>query len=112
MTGFGCNLHCPFCRNHEISMPGDRELEAAEPEALAGKALELRTCGSIGAAYTCNEPLIDYKYVRDCAALVRERGMVNMLVTSGAVEEAPWQALLPLIDTANIDPLLPSDISG
>ena len=102
---FGCNLRCPFCQNHEISMCGDGELETAEvsPEALAGKAQELRPYGSIGVAYTYNEPLLGYEYVRDCAALVHERGMVNVLVTNGTIEEAPWRALLPLIDAANID---------
>jgi len=41
--------------------------------------------------------------VRDCAALVHERSMVNVLVTNGTIEEAPFRALLPLIDAANID---------
>lgn len=102
---FGCNLRCPFCQNHEISMVGDSEIEAVElsPEALADKALELRVYGNIGVAYTYNEPLIGYEYVRDCAALVHERGMVNVLVTNGTIEEAPWRALLPLIDAASID---------
>ena len=102
---FGCNLRCPFCQNHEISMAGEGELEMAElsPEALADKALELRHCGNIGVAYTYNEPLVGYEYVRDCAALIHERGMVNVLVTNGTIEEAPWRALLPLIDAVNID---------
>lgn len=102
---FGCNLRCPFCQNHEISMSGDGEIETAElsPEALADKALELRRLGNIGVAYTYNEPLIGYEYVRDCAAMVHEWGMVNVLVTNGTIEEAPWRALLPLIDAANID---------
>lgn len=102
---FGCNLRCPFCQNHEISMCGDGELETIElpPEALAGKALELRPYGNIGVAYTYNEPLIGYEYVQDCAALVHERGMVNVLVTNGIIGEASWRELLPLIDAANID---------
>ncbi len=81
MGSFGCNLRCPFCQNHEISMSGEREIRMVElsPEALADKALELRTYGNIGVAYTYNEPLIGYEYVRDCAALVRERGMVNVV---------------------------------
>ena len=54
-------------------------------------------------AYTYNEPLIGYEYIRDCATLVHERGMVNVLVTNGTIEEAPWRELLPLIDAANID---------
>ena len=102
---FGCNLRCLFCQNHEISMSGNGELEMAEvsPEVLADKALELRPYGNIGVAYTYNEPLIGYEYVRDCAALVHEKGMANVLVTNGTIEEAPWRELLPLIDAANID---------
>ena len=103
--GFGCNLRCPFCQNHEISMAGEADIQTVElsPEGLAGQAAALRPQGNIGVAYTYNEPLVSYEYVRDCAALVRERGMVNVLVTNGTVEEAPWRDLLPLIDAANID---------
>ncbi len=102
---FGCNLRCPFCQNHEISMDAEGERETVElsPEDLADKALELQCHGNIGVAYTYNEPLVGYEYVRDCAALVHERDMVNLLVTNGTIEEAPWRALLPLIDAANID---------
>ena len=102
---FGCNLSCPFCQNHEISMCGEGEIETVElsPEALADRAMELRPLGNIGLAYTYNEPLVGYEYVRDCAALVRERGMVNVLVTNGTIEETPWRSLLPLIDAVNID---------
>ena len=102
---FGCNLRCPFCQNHEISMAGETEIQTVEvsPAQLAGKAAELRAWGNIGVAYTYNEPLVSYEYVRDCAGLVREQGMVNVLVTNGTIEEGPWRALLPLIDAANID---------
>ena len=102
---FGCNLRCSFCQNHEISMAGDGEIQTVElsPERLAAKAEELVHQGNIGVAYTYNEPLIGYEYVRDCAALVRQRGLVNVLVTNGTIEETLWQELLPLIDAANID---------
>ena len=102
---FGCNLRCPFCQNHEISMAGDSGIQTVEvsPEQLAAKAAELVPQGNIGVAYTYNEPLIGYEYVQNCAALVHEQGMINVLVTNGTVEEEPWRALLPLIDAANID---------
>ena len=102
---FGCNLRCPFCQNHEISMAGDSGIPTVEvsPEQLAAKAAELVPHGNIGVAYTYNEPLISYEYVQDCASLVHDQGMVNVLVTNGTVEEEPWRALLPLIDAANID---------
>ena len=102
---FGCNLRCPFCQNHEISMAGDGAIQTVDvsPEQLADKAEALIPQGNIGVAYTYNEPLVGYEYVRDCAALVHGRGMVNVLVTNGTVAEQPWRELLPLLDAANID---------
>ncbi|MBR4211316.1 MAG: AmmeMemoRadiSam system radical SAM enzyme [Oscillibacter sp.] len=102
---FGCNLRCPFCQNHEISMAGAEDAEALylSPEALAAQAGRLRELGNIGAAYTYNEPLIGYEYVRDCAREVRKRGMLNVLVSNGTIEEGPWRELLPLLDAVNLD---------
>ena len=102
---FGCNLRCPFCQNHEISMAGAEGAESLwlSPDALAEQAARLRKLGNIGAAYTYNEPLIGYEYVYDCATRIRERGMVNVLVSNGTISETPWRALLPLLDAVNLD---------
>ena len=102
---FGCNLRCPFCQNYEISMAGDSAIQTVDvpPEQLADKAEELIPQGNIGVAYTYNEPLVGYEYVRDCAAAVHDRGMVNVLVSNGTIEERPWRSLLPFLDAANID---------
>ena len=101
---FGCNLRCPFCQNAEIAAAG-AEIPTWDcpPEALVQEAMRLRNRGNIGLAYTYNEPLVGYEYVRDCALLVHEAGMSNVLVTNATLEEGPWRALLPLIDAVNID---------
>lgn len=101
---FGCNLRCPFCQNAGIAAAGaEIRTRDCTPEELVQLALRLREQGNIGVAYTYNEPLVGYEYVRDCAALVHRAGMVNVLVTNGTLEEAPWRALLPLLDGVNID---------
>lgn len=101
---FGCNLHCPFCQNAEIAAAGaETYTRGCSPEQLVQEALRLRDKGNIGVAYTYNEPLVGYEYVRDCAALVRRAGMINVLVTNGTIAEAPWRELLPLLDAVNID---------
>lgn len=102
---FGCNLRCSFCQNHEISMAGDGTIQTVDvsPERLADKAAELIPRGNIGVAYTYNEPLVGYEYVRDCAAAVHDRDMVNVLVSNGTIEKQPWRELLPYLDAANID---------
>jgi len=104
--GFGCNLRCPFCQNSDISMEYIEAWQDAEmlaPEAVAAFALRTVSEGNIGVAYTYNEPLIGYEFVRNCARLVREVGLCNILVTNGYVNREPLEELLPLIDAMNID---------
>lgn len=102
---FGCNLACPFCQNYEISMAdsGQAHWQEAAPEALAGLAQEYQDRGNIGVAFTYNEPLVGYEFVRDTARLVRERGMKNVLVTNGCAEPLVLEELLPYVDAMNID---------
>lgn len=100
---FGCNLRCPFCQNHEISMASPGGGQKATPQELAVLAESLRPKGNIGLAYTYNEPLVGWEFVRDCAAEIRARGMQNVLVTNGCFCLEPLEELLPLIDAANVD---------
>lgn len=102
---FGCNLRCSFCQNHEISMSGEEEAGAVyiSPETLAGKALKLQAAGNIGVAFTYNEPLVGWEYVRDTAKLVRKMGMYNVMVTNGTASAEVLEELLPYIDAMNID---------
>ena len=102
---FGCNLRCRFCQNHSISMASCEETEAmyVKPETILEKAAALIPRGNIGLAFTYNEPLIGYEFVFDCAKLISEGGMKNVLVTNGYVCEEPLSALLPYINAMNID---------
>jgi len=101
---YGCNLRCPFCQNHRISMPeAEPDVFDVPPERLVEKALSLVSAGNIGIAYTYNEPLVGYEYVMDCAKLAREKELKNVLVTNGYINEKPLAELLPYIDAMNID---------
>lgn len=102
---YGCNLRCPFCQNHNISM-ADKQHARAEflsPERLIEKALECIPKGSIGVAFTYNEPLVSYEYILDCAKLLRKRELMTVLVTNGYINKAPLLRLLPYVDAMNID---------
>ena len=105
---YGCNLRCPFCQNHEISMVGEGNADNpyVPPGHLADLALEWRErdhAGNIGIAYTYNEPLVGWEYVRDTARLVKANGMANVLVTNGTAAPEILEELLPLMDAMNID---------
>lgn len=100
--GYGCNLSCSFCQNHEISMTKP-PTEDMPPDKLAEIASGLIKDGNIGLAYTYNEPFIAFEYVLDCARLCRAKGLKNVLVTNGYASKEPLNMLLPYIDAMNID---------
>ena len=103
---FGCNLKCPFCQNDSISQQGAESVpfRTIEPEELADLALKVRReHGNLGLAYTYNEPLVGWEFVRDCATAVHARGMLNVLVSNGCAEAPVIEELAPLLDAANID---------
>ncbi len=102
---YGCNLNCPFCQNCDISMVTGAEIETEEVsvQEVVAKAKALKSMGNIGIAYTYNEPLIGFEFVRDCATLAKAEGLSNVVVTNGYICEEPLMELLPYIDAMNID---------
>ena len=105
---YGCNLRCPFCQNYDISwseqaMQLSEKCEDISPEELTFTALSVKDKGNIGVAFTYNEPLIGYEFVRDTAKLVHENGMKNVLVSNGTAELSVLEEILPYIDAMNID---------
>lgn len=114
---YGCNLRCPFCQNSDISwsdlalsyskrdgvMLERLGVDFISPEELADVAEEYVSAGNLGVAFTYNEPMIGYEFVRDTAKLVKDRGMKNVLVSNGTAEVNILEEILPYIDAMNID---------
>ena len=106
---FGCSMSCPFCQNHEIAQdvsPENGGLAmscAISPAELADMAADLTARGNIGLAFTYNEPLVGWEFVRDTAKLAQRRGLVNVMVTNGFAGLHILEELLPYTDAMNID---------
>lgn len=105
---YGCNLRCPFCQNHEISWSAEAmrwagKAETVTPEELIAAAIRLKPRGNIGLAFTYNEPLIGWEFVRDTAKLAHEAGVKTVLVSNGTAELPILEAIAPYIDAMNID---------
>ena len=108
LGSYGCNLRCPFCQNSSISWSQKAfeykdKAEFYEPDEIVKTALELRGRGNIGLAFTYNEPLVGYEFVRDTARLAKEAGLQNVLVTNGTASQKILEQILPYIDAMNID---------
>ena len=105
---YGCNLRCPFCQNYQISWSDEAfgfadRAEYISPDELADTAFSLKNRGNIGIAFTYNEPLIGWEYIRDSSKLSHEKGMLNVIVTNGTAETDVLRELAPYIDAMNID---------
>lgn len=104
---YGCNLRCPWCQNHEIAQAGEHDVawrEILPPELVEIACNErLRDPSMVGIAYTYNEPLVGWEYVRDSASLALAEGLKNILVTNGCFTEPVIREIAPLIDAANVD---------
>ncbi len=101
----GCNFHCRYCQNWEISqlarihsgaIPGER-LTAKEILKLALDA----GCKSI--AYTYTEPTIFFELAFDTAKLAAESGLKNIFVTNGYMTAEALRMIQPYLHAANID---------
>lgn len=101
----GCNFHCRYCQNWEISqLPGLREGavpgEKLTPTEIVGLALE---AGCKSVAYTYTEPTIFFELAYDTAKLAAGAGLRNILVTNGYLTPEALRMIQPYLHAANID---------
>jgi pyruvate formate lyase activating enzyme len=119
----GCNFHCGFCQNWEISQekfsqsqggdaprpiggPGAPPAagtvpgEEVAPEEIVKAAIK-NNCKSI--SYTYTEPTIFFEYALDTAKLAQKEGLYNNFVTNGFMTKECLQMIKPYLDAANVD---------
>ncbi len=98
----GCNLHCKNCQNWEISQASPNQLPYYElpPQQVVEQAIKA-DCKSI--AYTYTDPTAFYEYTLDTAKLAHSKGLKNIIVSAGYINEEPLRELAQYLDAANID---------
>ncbi len=98
----GCNLHCKFCQNWQISQRTPEETQNYDlpPQDVVRQALKYG-CQSI--AYTYSDPVIFYEYMYDTAKIAQQHNLLNLMITAGYIEQQPLLDLCPYIDAANVD---------
>jgi len=101
----GCNFHCRFCQNFDISQyPREHQGEIAGRDRTPAQLIALAKadrCESI--AYTYTEPTIFYEFALDTAVLAREEGIKNVFVSNGFMSPEATRHIAPYLDAANID---------
>ncbi|MBM4274170.1 MAG: AmmeMemoRadiSam system radical SAM enzyme [Deltaproteobacteria bacterium] len=98
----GCNLHCKFCQNWEISQTRpDKTYNFDLPPEKVVELARRTNCASI--AHTYVEPVIFYEYMMDVGRLAKKAGILNVCHSAGYVNEKPLEALCEVLDAACID---------
>jgi pyruvate formate lyase activating enzyme len=98
----GCNLHCLYCQNWQISQQRPEDVESTElpPAKVVASAQQ---SGSPVIAYTYSEPTIFYEYMLDTSRLARAQGLRSIVISSGYINPAPLRELCHTVDAIKID---------
>lgn len=98
----GCNLHCLNCQNWNISQASPTETDNEVLTSEQGVAAAAKNnCKSI--SYTYTEPIVFIEYMCEMAALAKKKGIKNIMVTAGYINEKPLRDVCKVIDAANVD---------
>jgi len=96
----GCNFHCKFCQNWDISQPDVISGEEMTPQDVVDIAIDR---GIKLIAYTYTEPTIFFEFAYETAKLAYKHGIKNVFVTNGYINPEPLKKIAPYLDAANID---------
>lgn len=98
----GCNLHCQFCQNWEISQANPEDVFSFDvaPEEIAKRA---KAMGAASVAHTYVEPTVFFEYMLDVGAAARREGLLNVIHSNGYINPGPLRELCSGLDAANID---------
>ncbi|MBN1143484.1 MAG: AmmeMemoRadiSam system radical SAM enzyme [Bacteroidales bacterium] len=98
----GCNFACLNCQNWAISQASPKETRNYDlmPPRVVEETSKYN-CVSI--AYTYSEPVTFYEYVYDTSVIAHSKGIRNVIVSNGYINEKPLRNLCKVIDGATID---------
>ncbi len=99
---YGCNMRCDFCQNWNISQKstGDFGLRTDTDKIVSDASSSFR---NIGLAFTYNEPIVWFEFMRDIAIKIKEKGLYTVMVSNGFVNSDPLKEITGFIDAFNID---------
>jgi pyruvate formate lyase activating enzyme len=102
MGSYGCNMRCDFCQNWSISQGIPEKIPSrVSPERIAADAASAGH--NIGLAFTYNEPVVWFEFMRDTAFMIKEEGLKTVMVSNGFVNSGPLSEIIGFIDAFNID---------
>jgi pyruvate formate lyase activating enzyme len=98
----GCNVHCKFCQNWNISQ--------ARPEQVRGEYLPPGNVAELAAQYSCptiaftyGEPVVFSEFAMDTADAGHAAGIRSIVVSNGYIQDEPLRSVYGKMDAVKID---------
>jgi pyruvate formate lyase activating enzyme len=99
---YGCNMRCDFCQNYNISQHTLASYPSTtEPDKIIKDAQS--ALHNTGIAFTYNEPVIWFEFIREVAMKAKRKGLRIVLVSNGFVNKEPLDEIISFTDAFNID---------
>jgi pyruvate formate lyase activating enzyme len=100
----GCNFHCAYCQNWQISQ-AHREKIVPESRYVAPETAveEAVAAGVRSIAYTYVEPTVFIEYALDTMDRAHAAGLHNIFITNGYETPEALDLIVPHLDAANVD---------
>ena len=101
----GCDFHCGYCQNWEISQHGRDEAAGREPLIVTPAELvaTARSRGAQALASTYNEPLITSEWAVSVFKVAKQAGMRTVYISNGNGTPEVMAYLRPWLDAYKID---------
>ena len=100
----GCNLHCDWCQNWQISqLPLTQQLPVGKPASPQDIVAAAQRNGCRSIAYTYTEPTIFFEYSYATSQLAKAAGIANVYVSNGYMSAEMLALFHPWLDAVNID---------
>ena len=106
----GCNFHCEYCQNWQMSQ-AHREGLVPKSRFVAPEEV-VRDAGAAGVrsvAYTYVEPTVFIEFALDTMVRARAAGLRNVFVSNGYQTPEALELIVPYLDAANVDLKAASD---
>ena len=95
----GCNFHCDFCQNYDLSQNLYLGEKITPPEIVS----QAKENQCLALAYTYTEPTIFFEYALEIAQLAHQQKIKNIFISNGYLATEPLKKIAPYLDAANID---------
>lgn len=98
----GCTLACQYCKVWAVSQKSPEEVSHRElfPAQVVQSCIDK---GSKTIVYTYTEPVAFFEYMLETAKLAHQKGIRNVMISNGFINEAPLRELAKYLDGAVID---------